>query len=83
MKLNILNNNNSIRFGCFKCLDTNKVYKVMSTRSTFDLKQPHYKDRALQSEDIIERDDGMRRTLMRIQLKDRFTNIEEYKQKPR
>jgi len=78
--LNILDNNNSIRFGCFKCLDTNKVYTVMSTRSTFDLSQPHYKDRALQSEDIIERDDGMRRTLMRIQLKSRFTNIEEYKQ---
>ena len=55
----------------------------MSTRSTFDLKQPHYKDRALQSEDIIERDDGMRRTLMRSDLKSRFTNIEEYKQKTR
>jgi len=37
LKLNILDNNNSIRFGCFKCLDTNKVYTVMSTRSTFDL----------------------------------------------
>lgn len=81
--MNIINDKNSIRFACFKCLDTNKVYTVMSTRSTFDLSQPHYKDRALQSEDIIERDDGMRRTLMRIQLKDRFTNIEEYKQKPR
>ena len=81
--MNIINDKNGIRFGSFKCLDTNKVYTVMSTRSTFDLKQPHYKDRALQSEDIIERDDGMRRTLMRSDLKSRFTNIEEYKQKPR
>ena len=81
--MNIINDKNGIRFGSFKCLDTNKVYTVMSTRSTFDLSQPHYKDSALQSEDIVERDDGMRRTLMRVQLKDRFTNIEEYKQKPR
>jgi hypothetical protein len=55
----------------------------MSTRSTFDLSQPHYKDSALQSEDIVERDDGVRRTLMRSDLKSRFTNIEEFKQKPR
>ena len=48
-----------------------------------DLKQPHYKDSALRSEDIVEREDGMRRTLMRSDLKSRFTNIEEYKQKPR
>mgnify|MGYP006077041103 FL=1 len=79
--MNIINDKNSIRFGSFKCLDTNKVYTVMSTRSTFDLSQPHYKDSALKSEDIVERDDGVRRTLMRSDLKSRFTNIEEYKQK--
>jgi hypothetical protein len=81
--MNIINDKNGIRFGSFKCLDTNKVYTVMSTRSTFDLSQPHYKDSALQSEDIVEREDGTRRTLMRSDLKSRFTNIEEYKLKPR
>ena len=81
--MNIINDKNSIRFGSFKCLDTNKVYTVMSTRSTFDLSQPHYKDSALKSEDIVEREDGMRRTLMRSDLKSRFTNIEEHKLKPR
>ena len=81
--MNIINDKNGIRFGSFKCLDTNKVYTVMSTRSTFDLSQPHYKDSALKSEDIVEREDGMRRTLMRSQLKSRFTNIEEHKLKPR
>jgi len=81
--MNIINDKNSIRFGSFKCLDTNKVYTVMSTRSTSDLSQPHYKDSALKSEDIVEREDGMRRTLMRSDLKSRFTNIEEYKLKPR
>ena len=79
--MNIINDKNGIRFGSFKCLDTNKVYTVMSTRSTFDLSQPHYKDSALQSEDIVERDDGVRRTLMRSDLKSRFTNIEEHKLK--
>ena len=81
--MNIINDKNGIRFGSFKCLDTNKVYTVMSTRSTFDLSQPHYKDSALKSEDIVERDDGVRRTLMRSDLKSRFTNIEEFKLKPR
>ena len=81
--MNIINDKNGIRFGSFKCLDTNKVYTVMSTRSTFDLSQPHYKDSALKSEDIVEREDGMRRTLMRSDLKSRFTNIEEHKLKPR
>ena len=81
--MNIINDKNGIRFGSFKCLDTNKVYTVMSTRSTFDLSQPHYKDSALQSEDIVERDDGVRRTLMRSDLKSRFTNIEEHKLKPK
>jgi len=81
--MNIINDKNSIRFGSFKCLDTNKVYTVMSTRSTFDLSQPHYKDSALKSEDIVKREDGVKRVLMRSQLKSRFTNIEEYKQKPK
>ena len=81
--MNIINDKNSIRFGSFKCLDTNKVYTVISTRSTFDLKQPHYKDSSLQSEDIVKREDGMKRVLMRSDLKSRFTNIEEHKQKPR
>jgi len=81
--MNIINDKNSIRFGSFKCLDTNKVYTVISTRSTLGLNEPHYKDSALKSEDIVKREDGMRRTLMRSDLKSRFTNIEEYKQKPR
>ena len=81
--MNIINDKNGIRFGSFKCLDTIKVYTVMSTRSTFDLSQPHYKDSALKSEDIVKREDGVKRVLMRSQLKSRFTNIEEYKLKPR
>tara|TARA_B110000093_G_scaffold93384_1_gene100920 strand:+ start:2404 stop:2571 length:168 start_codon:yes stop_codon:yes gene_type:complete len=55
----------------------------MSTRSTFDLSQPHYKDSSLKSEDIVKREDGVKRVLMRSELKSRFTNIEEYKQKPK
>ena len=79
--MNIINDKNSIRFGSFKCLDTNKVYTVMSTRSTFDLSQPHYKDSALKSEDIVRREDGMKRVLARVDLKSRFTNVEEHKLK--
>jgi len=81
--MNILDDNNSIRFGSFKCLDNNRVYEVVSTLSTFDLSEPNWTDNALKAEDTIKRDDGESRKLMRSQLKSRFTNIEEYKQKPR
>ena len=33
--MNILDDNNSIRFGSFKCLDSNRVYTVTSTISTY------------------------------------------------
>ena len=81
--MNILDDNNSTRFGSFKCLDNNRVYTVTSTLSTFELNEPAWKDNALKAEDTIKRDDGESRKLMRSQLKSRFTNIEEYKQKPR
>ena len=81
--MNILDDNNSIRFGSFKCLDNNRVYTVTSTLSTFELSEPAWKDNALKAEDTIKRDDGESRKLMRSQLKSRFTNIEEYKQKPK
>ena len=81
--MNIIDNNNSIRFGSFRCLDTNKVYTVTSTLSTFDLSEPNWKDNALKAEDTVKREDGVSRKLMRSQLKSRFTNIEEYKQKPK
>jgi len=81
--MNILDDNNSIRFGSFKCLDSNRVYTVTSTLSTFDLSDKHWTDSALKAEDTIKRDDGESRKLMRSQLRSRFTNIEEYKQKPK
>ena len=81
--MNILDDNNSIRFGSFKCLDNNRVYTVTSTLSTFELNEPNWKDNSIKAEDTIRRDDGESRKLMRSQLKSRFTNIEEYKQKPR
>ena len=81
--MNILDDNNSIRFGSFKCLDNNRVYTVTSTLSTFELSEPNWKDNSIKAEDTIRRDDGESRKLMRSQLKSRFTNIEEYKQKPR
>tara|TARA_B110000208_G_C11744278_1_gene421108 strand:+ start:131 stop:379 length:249 start_codon:yes stop_codon:yes gene_type:complete len=79
--MNIINDKNSIRFACFKCLDTDKVYTVISSRSTAGLDEPHYKDSALRTEDIVSREDGMKRVLARVDLKSRFTNIEEYKLK--
>tara|TARA_R110000850_G_C9801060_1_gene450427 strand:- start:376 stop:624 length:249 start_codon:yes stop_codon:yes gene_type:complete len=79
--MNIINYKNSIRFACFKCLDTDKVYTVISSRSTAGLDEPHYKDSALRTEDIVRREDGMKRVLARVDLKSRFTNIEEYKLK--
>jgi len=81
--MNILDDDNSIRFGSFKCLDTNKVYTVTSTLSTFDLSGKPWGDSVMKAQDTIKREDGESRNLMRSQLRSRFTNIEEYKQKPK
>jgi hypothetical protein len=60
----------------FKCLDTNRIYRVVETISTFDLKQPHYFDKVTQCKDVVKRDDGVRRSFKREQLGERFKNIE-------
>lgn len=81
--MNILDDDGSIRFGSFKCLDTNKVYTVTSTLSTFDLSAKPWEDKVTKAVDTVKREDGESRKLMRSQLRSRFTNIEEYKQKPK
>jgi hypothetical protein len=74
--MNILDNKLSIRFVKFKCLDTNRIYRVVESISTFDLKQPHYFDKVTECKDTVKRDDGVRKSFMRNQLKERFKNIE-------
>ena len=74
--MNILDEKLSIRFMKFKCLDTNRIYRVVETISTFDLKQPHYFDKVTQCKDTVKRDDGVRKSFNREQLGDRFKNIE-------
>ena len=75
--MNILDDKNSIRFVSFRCLDSDKVYTIISTRSTLGANEPHYKDSALKSEDILKREDGLRRVFYRSELRVRFTNIEQ------
>ena len=74
--MNILDDKLSIRFVKFKCLDTNRIYRVVESISTFDLKQPHYFDKVTECKDVLKRDDGVRKSFMRNQLKERFKNIE-------
>ena len=75
--MNILDNNNSIRFVSFRCLKSDMVYTVISTRSVFDLSKPSYLDNPLLSEDTLRREDGLKRVFRRGELKIRFTNIEQ------
>ena len=75
--MNILDNKNGIRFGSFKCLSSNMIYTVISTRSLFDINKPSYLDNPLLSEDILRREDGLKRVFMRSELKIRFTNVEQ------
>ena len=75
--MNILDSDNSIRFVSFKCLDTDVVYEVISTETTHGINEEHYLDKCIKSNDTIKRSDGMKRVLTRIQLKKRFTNIEQ------
>jgi len=75
--MNILDDKNSIRFVSFRCLNSDKVYTVISTRSVFDISKPSYLDNPLLSEDILRREDGLKRVFRRGELKVRFTNIEQ------
>jgi len=75
--MNILNKNNTIRFGCFKCLDTNSVYTVISTVTTHGPNEKQYLDKCIKSQDTLKRGDGLKRIFTRTQLKERFTNIEQ------
>ena len=75
--MELIDSKNSIRFMSFKCLKSDMVYTVISTRSVFDNSKPSYLDKALMSEDTLRREDGVKRTLMRNQLKTRFTDVEQ------
>ena len=66
--MELIDSNNGIRFMSFKCLKSDMVYTVISTRSVFDNSKPSYLDKALMSEDTLRREDGVKRTLMRNQL---------------
>lgn len=75
--MELIDSKNGIRFMSFKCLKSDMVYTVISTRSVFDNSKPSYLDKALMSEDTLRREDGVKRTLMRNQLKTRFTDVEQ------
>jgi hypothetical protein len=75
--MNILNDNNSIKYGSFRCLDTDKVYTVISTLNTHGIKEKSYLDKCIKSQDTLKREDGLKRVFMRNELRVRFTNIEQ------
>lgn len=58
----------SIKYVCFKCLESNKVYTVMGT---------NYGEKGIKNAiDTIVREDGERRKFAREMMKKRFKNIE-------
>lgn len=73
---NLLNKDNSIRFGAFKCLDTNQSYQVTGSRSTLgDL--DHYRDNVSRCVDTVKRlSDGAKKDFKRMELRERFKNVE-------
>lgn len=75
--MNILNKNNTIRFGSFRCLDTDKVYTIISTVITHGPKEVQYLDKCIKSKDTLKREDGLKRIFTRTQLKKRFKNVEQ------
>lgn len=75
--MNILDNDNSIRFGVFKCLDTNKTYTVSTTLCTHPNNKPSYLNKAIKARDTIKREDGIKKVMTRTELRTRFTNIEQ------
>lgn len=74
--MKLVDDNFGIRFGKFRCLDTNKVYTITGTKTSHKPEHPHYYDKAVKSIDTIVREDGVRKIMTRRELSVRFTNIE-------
>lgn len=77
--MNLVNENNSIKFPKFKCLQTNKIYTITATSCTHSPKDKPYMNRAKKALDTLKRDDGLRKVMTRGELKERFKNVEEVK----
>ena len=66
--MKLLNSDNTISFKKFKCLVTNQIYEVVQTECT-----GRYITNAI---DTLVRSDGLRRSFARVELGQRFSNIE-------
>lgn len=71
--MELLDENNSIRFSKFRCLNTNSVYEVVQSKCV-----GRY---ASESIDTIVKDGILRKDFARAELRRRFKDIEEIKPK--
>jgi len=67
--MTLIDENNSIRYSRFKCLETNKIYEIRTSKCN------GYK--ALDTTDTLLREDGVRRNFTRYELMIRFKKIEK------
>lgn len=72
--MNLIDNNGSIRYLNFICLDTSQEYQILGTSSTY---KGIGKDNHTMSTSKLKRADGIVRHLTQPQLKQRFINIKE------
>ena len=72
--MNLIDNNGSIRYLNFICLDTSTKYEILGTSSTY---KGIGKDNHTMSISKLKRADGIARHLTQPQLKQRFINIKE------
>ena len=72
--MNLIDNNGSIRYLNFICLDTNTKYEILGTSSTY---KGIGKDNHTMSTSKLKRADDIVRHLTQPQLKQRFINIKE------
>lgn len=67
--MELLESNNTIKFKKFNCLITNQSYEIVQTECT-----GRYIINAI---DTLVRQDGLRRSFARMELRKRFCNVEE------
>ncbi|AGO47844.1 hypothetical protein Phi46:1_gp33 [Cellulophaga phage phi46:1] len=67
-----------IRLGAFYCNESKQEYKIIHTQSTYEGTNP-FEDMPWYSEDTIRRGDGVKRTFSRLELAERFIDVEEIK----
>ena len=74
----LVNKDGSIKGRIWRCNKTGSTYEIIATSSTYNAS--HYRDNVMYSKSIVKREDGLKRTMTRTEIIDRFKDVMIIKQ---